>query len=607
LADITLAAVSVSPNMDSLELSHGPRLGRIARVDSSAAVVQVEDAALMRRVTVNDLVAARGRVPGQYLIALVETVTTGAAGERGVDESAAGVIRLAPMGTFTEGVAGDSGSFTRGVHTYPNIGAECHVLEDELLVRFMSLLGESVPENERLVLGHFVAEQGAVAIADGNKLFQRHVGLLGSTGSGKSWTIALLLERAARLANANVIVLDMHGEYGPLTQGDADNPPLAQSLRIAGPGDKAADDVIFIPYWLLDRDEMLSLVLDETDPDAATQAMRFTDHVYKLKRGMLFEIGHEHIADTFTVDSPIPYRLETLVSWLKSDDTEKIVRQPSGNVDPGPYYDRLTRFIARLEARISDGRYAFMFRPPDECQEYDWLEKFVTSMLDTGIDKPGIKVIDFSEVPAEALPVVVGVIARLLYDVQFWMDPEQRTPISFICDEAHLYLPVRETTEPVHRVALRAFEEIAKEGRKYGVALVVVTQRPADVSRTIVAQCNNFIVMRLTNDRDQQVIEQLVPESLSRLTDALPLLEVGEAVVLGDALLLPTPVKFDAPVIKPASATRAFWNEWASQQASPEAIVDGVEALRRQMRRDDWGGEVVEMPASEGASPAFGG
>jgi DNA helicase HerA-like ATPase len=116
------------------------------------------------------------------------------------------------------------------------------------------------------------------------------------------------------------------------------------------------------------------------------------------------------------------------------------------------------------------------------------------------------------------------------------------------------------------------------------VSLVVVSQRPADISRTVVAQCNNFIVMRLTNDRDQQVIEQLVPESLARLTDVLPMLEVGEAVVLGDALLLPTPLRFDPPAVKPASATRAFWNDWSGQPTSATAITDGLESWRRQSR-----------------------
>jgi hypothetical protein len=575
---------SFSVGIDALELACSPRLGRVVRVDGSATVVELDDAEAVARARVNELAAVRGRSDSEYLIALVEGVARGGAGEPAASAEAPGVARVGLVGTLVLG--GDHGPdrFIRGAHAFPSIGADCHVVDGELLERFMSMLGESVPPDERLELGRFVAERDAPAIADGNKLFQRHLAVLGSTGAGKSWTVALMLERAARLAHANVIVFDIHGEYGPLTEPGPHGPPVARGLRIAGPGEPPDDDVIFIPYWLLDRDEMLSLVLDETDADAASQAMRFTDHVFKLKRGTLFEIGHEEIAGTFTVDSPIPYRLETLLSWLRSDDTEKIVRQPSGNVEPGPYYDRLTRFIGRLEARASDGRYAFMFQPPAECLEYGWLEQMVTTLLDASGDAPGIKVIDFSEVPAEALPVVVGVIARLLYDVQFWTDPAQRTPISFVCDEAHLYLPVRETTEPVHRVALRAFEEIAKEGRKYGVGLVVVSQRPADISRTIVAQCNNFIVMRLTNDRDQRVIAQLVPESLARITDVLPLLEVGEAIVLGDALLLPTPVRFDPPVVKPASATRAFWNDWASQATDAHAIVEAVEALRRQSR-----------------------
>jgi DNA helicase HerA-like ATPase len=564
--------------MTALDLTSGALLGHMIRIEAGAFVARLDDPALVARVTVNDLVAAPGRRPGEYLIGLVEEATAGTGGV-GVD-SGCGMVRMGLVGTLFQH-ADRPDRFQRGAHAFTALGAPCHVLEGDVLAGFMSILGESVAEDERLELGRFTAQRDVPAIADGNRLFQRHLAILGSTGAGKSWTVASLLDQAARLRHANVIVFDMHGEYRPLTEGPD---PLARGLRIAGPGDGASDDVIFVPYWLLDRDEMLSLTLDETDPDAASQAMRFTDHVYKLKRGTLFEIGHEDIATTFTVDSPIPYRLDTLLSWLDTDNTEKVVRQPSGNVEPGPYYDRLSRFIGRLEARFSDGRYAFMFRPPVECLEYGWLEQLVMTLLDASGGQPGVKIIDFSEVPAEALPVVVGVIARLIYDVQFWMDPEQRTPISFVCDEAHIYLPVSEDSEPVHRVALRAFEEIAKEGRKYGVGLVVVSQRPADVSRTVVAQCNNFIVMRLTNDRDQHVIRQLVPESLARVTDVLPLLEVGEAVVLGDAMLLPTPVRLDPPAVKPASATRAFWNDWAARGTSTEAITEGLESWRRQSR-----------------------
>src|SRR5918995_1013461 len=372
----------------------------------------------------------------------------------------------------------------------------------ERLLRFMSILGENVAPEERLELGRYVAERDAVAVADGNRLFQRHAAVLGSTGSGKSWTVALMLERAAQLAHPNIIVFDLHGEYAPLARGTADRPPIARGFRVAGPGDRAdTDDVLFVPYWLLDRDEMLSLVLDESDPDAPNQAIRFSDHVHKLKISSLLADGYEETAATVTVDSPVPYALENLLTWLTADDEEKIVTQPSGDVIPGPFNGRLTRFISRLQARLADGRYAFMFNPPDECREYEWLVRTAAELLDTS-EGPGIKVIDFSEVPAEAVPVVAGVLARPVFDIQFWTDAEHRTPLCFICDEAHLY--------------------------------------------------------------------------------------VGEALLLGDALLLPTRVKLDPPLIAPSSATRAFWNDWADHPSSAAAIVDGVEALRRQVRPSGW-------------------
>jgi hypothetical protein len=182
------------------------------------------------------------------------------------------------------------------------------------------------------------------------------------------------------------------------------------------------------------------------------------------------------------------------------------------------------------------------------------------------------------------LPVVTGVLARTLYDVQFWTPERQRTPLAFVCDEAHLYLPAVENTDAVERRALAAFERIAKEGRKYGVALFIVSQRPSDVSRTILSQCNNFLAMRLTNDRDQAVVRRFVSESLSGLIDTLPLLDVGEALILGDAMLLPTRVKLNKPKIEPASATRDFWTDWGTVRPDPDVIAASVEALRRQVR-----------------------
>ena len=183
---------------------------------------------------------------------------------------------------------------------------------------------------------------------------------------------------------------------------------------------------------------------------------------------------------------------------------QKGISPSTGKEIKGDWEGKLTRFISRLEAKLEDRRYGFLFSPPEEALNYGWLSEQVKNIFASGGNIKGIKIIDFSEVPSDILPVVTGVFVRLLYDIQFWLNPEKRTPLTFLCDEAHLYLPVREDADAVQKQALGAFERIAKEGRKYGVSLVVVSQRPSDVSRTILSQCNNFIVLRLTNDRDQR-------------------------------------------------------------------------------------------------------
>jgi hypothetical protein len=446
----------------------------------------------------------------------------------------------------------------------------------------MGILGAGFSEDERLKLGTFVADRSADAIASGDKFFQRHAAILGSTGSGKSWAVALILERAAKLKFPNIIVFDMHGEYAPLANKTKGG--FADRFRIAGPGDleNPGDDVLFLPYWLLNRDEMLSMILDRSDQNAPNQASRFTLHVRNLKEQTLDAEGKADIKKTFTVDSPIPYDLKELVTLLNTDNTAKGVGAKGAAVK-GEWEDKLTRFLSRLETKLDDRRYGFMFSPSEAASEYDWLASQVLKLLKSG-DGSGIKIIDFSEVPADVLPVVTGTLARLLYDVQFWMDGKSRTPVTLLCDEAHLYLPVRDDADAVQKQALGSFERIAKEGRKYGFSLLVVSQRPSDVSRTILSQCNNFLALRLTNETDQGVIKRLMPDSLAGLTSILPLLDTGEALLLGDAILLPSRIKLDIPKIPPDSATRDFWKEWGAIKPDDTAITKAVECLRSQSR-----------------------
>lgn len=576
----------------AFQFDDADRIGRVASVDTSRVAIDVTNSLLLTRIGIGQLVAIRGATEREYLIAMTERVTRTVREELpDLEEAGDGGTLLAAVptdfiqavliGTFRTVEGAKANTFKRGADSFPQIDRDCFVIEGANLQRFMGILGTGISEDERLKLGTFVADRSADAIASGDKFFQRHAAILGSTGSGKSWAVALILERAAKLKFPNVIVFDMHGEYTPLANTTAGG--FAQRRRLAGPGDleSPGKDVLFLPYWLLNRDEMLSMILDRSDQNAPNQASRFTLHVRTLKGKTLDTEKKPEVKKTFTVDSPIPYNIKKLVELLSTDNTTKGTGK-SGPIK-GEWEDKLTRFLSRLEAKLEDRRYGFMFAPPEEALKYEWLANELLMLLGSE-GGSGIKIIDFSEVPADVLPVVTGTLARLLYDVQFWMDRKSRTPVALLCDEAHLYLPVRDDADAVQRQALGSFERIAKEGRKYGFSIVVVSQRPSDVSRTILSQCNNFLALRLTNETDQGVIKRLMPDSLSGLTSILPLLDTGEALLLGDAVLLPTRIKIDSPKIKPDSATREFWREWGTQQPQDAAITSAVECLRSQSR-----------------------
>ena len=570
------------------------QLGRVVTVDTSRILISVEEHEQMTSIAVGNLIAINGRTANEFLIGIIERVTrsisekllldeTSDDGSIPLGESQDDFIRAVLIGTYRTVDGSLSNTFKRGADCFPQIDKTCFHLSGSNLQLFMNLLSANVAENERLKLGHFMADETAIVVANGDKFFQRHAAILGSTGSGKSWSVALILERAAALKSANLIVFDMHGEYSTLCEGEN---PIAQQYHIAGPGDLDGSNPnsLFIPYWLLNREEMLALILDRSDDNAPNQAARFTEHVRTLKAQTLQNEGKTEVLETFTVDSPIPYDIDSLLSCLNHDNVEMVPKENGSGTKQGPWYGKLSRFIGRLKAKIDDRRCGFMFQPPEECNDYGWLENMLMKLFAVSESQRGIKIIDFSEVPSDVLPIITGVLARLLYNIQFWMDKDARHPLTIVCDEAHLYLPVRDAAEAAEKRALEAFERIAKEGRKYGVSLLVVSQRPSDVSRTILSQCNNFLVLRLTNDQDQSVVKRLLPESMVGITDILPLLDLGEALLLGDSILLPTRIKLDKPTIAPESATRQFWSDWANQEPKPDAVSKAVEALRRQVR-----------------------
>lgn len=567
-------------------------LGSVTHVDTEQIIVEIENDIIMGQICVGNLVAIETGKRHELLISLIDKVTRkyidnfddDAAEEDELMISSADYVKLSIIGTYHSVLGSSHDIFKRGVDTFPQIESKCYCISGINLQKFMNILSHNIETGKRLKIGTFMMDASADAVLDGNKFFQRHAAILGSTGSGKSWCIANILEKASVLRHSNIIVFDMHGEYQKLAYGSN---PIAERYRIAGPGDldTPTSDALFLPYWLLNREELLSMILDRSDSNAPNQASRFTLHIRNLKKQTLIKEGQSNTLATFTVDSPIPFLMSDLIQKLKEDDTKKGIGK-NGSAVKGDWEGKLTRFISRLEAKLDDKTYGFMFQPIAQSQNYTWLSEMLCSLLGYFNGKSGIKIIDFSEVPSDVLPVVTGTLARLLYNIQFWMEPDKRTPFTLICDEAHLYLPIKDEADAVQKQALHNFERIAKEGRKYGISILAVSQRPADVSKTILSQCNNFIVLRLTNEKDKSVIKNLLPDSLKSTLEFLPLLDVGEALVVGDAILLPSKILLDKPSEEhqPISATRDFWDEWDSKVPNNDAITRAVEALRSQTR-----------------------
>lgn len=579
--------------MDNLiELENSDLLGNVIYVDTAQVIIEIDNPIIMGQISVGNLVAIETDKKHQILISLIEKVTRKYVDDFDGDEddeieilvSSTDYVKVNIIGTYYTVFGEKNNIFKRGIDVFPQIENKSYCLVGKNLQNFMNLLSNSINSEKKLDIGKFMMDGNARAILDGNKFFQKHAAVLGSTGSGKSWCVANILEKASELKYANILVFDMHGEYKSLTDGDT---KIADYYKIAGPGDleNLNSSILFLPYWLLNREELLSMILDRSDSNAPNQASRFTLHIRDLKESTLINEGKEDITKTFTVDSPIPFEIKELISKLATDDRAKGVGS-NGRTVKGEWEGKLTRFISKLEAKVSDKAYGFMFQPTKETLNYEWLSEMLCNLIGSIPGKKGIKIIDFSEVPSDILPIVTGTLARLLYDIQFWMVANQRTPFTLICDEAHLYLPTKDEADSTQKQALYNFERIAKEGRKYGVSLIPVSQRPSDVSKTILSQCNNFVVLRLTNDRDKFVIKNLLPDTLKSTIDLLPLLDVGEALVVGDAILLPSRILLDKPNVdhRPVSATRKFWDDWDTIFQNTQNITEAVESVRKQSR-----------------------
>lgn len=451
-------------------------------------------------------------------------------------------IWLTPIGTINE-----EDEFVRGVSVYPTTGAEVHVVtQEDLKTMFVKY------ESKGYDLGTLPSNPSVSVCLDPTSLFGRHFTILGQTGAGKSWSVANLVQRATRvMPNAHIIILDLHGEYCWEYNGE----PACSAFESCNYRHVDARE-LEMPYWLMTYAELCDLLIDQTDFSAHNQTAAFRETLIQLKEkeGARPELELERV----TLDTPIYFNLMELRAAIENRNGQIPGKAP-GTMKNGPLTGKFDNFLMRLDSRLNDVRYDFLLKPKSRDTS-ESLSELLRDFVGLGEPKSSVTVIDLSSVPFDVRPPVAAQIGRLAFEFNYWNPLYREFPILLICEEAHIYIP--RSSEAQYKGSRKSMERIAKEGRKYGVGLGVVSQRPHEVSETVLSQCGTFLCLRITNPNDQNYIKSLAPEAERNLMDILAGLGRGECLALGEAVPIPTRLQFYQPDPPPNSDDIDFYTKW---------------------------------------------
>lgn len=512
------------------------------------------------------------------------------------------------------------GEFERGVGQYPTVGDEVHlVTNDDLKV----IYGWAKGKKGTISVGRIAAASGISADISVAGLVSRHTAVVGSTGSGKSNLVTVLLETVSdgSLPNARAIVIDPHGEYATAL-GDR-----ARVFRIR-PNIAAGERPLWVPFWALPFNELQELTLGGLQPN---HEATIRDEVLDMKVAAAAHLAIPPPPETLTADSPVPFSIKKL--WYELDKFERVTfpvnapqtdananapeqvgnavqlqsdRYPAASpYNQAPYKNQKKRNIERqldlMRSRLRDARFSFMFSPGDGYEPD--LNGEVQSDLNTlvrdwvGHDKP-ITIFDVSGLPSEVLPTIVGTMLRVVYDMLFWAQDlpigGRQQPLLVVLDEAHRFVPEGSDT-PAHRT----LSMIAKEGRKYGTGLMLVTQRPSEIDSAILSQCGSMIALRLTNSADRSKVSAAVPDDLGGLVDQLPSLRTGEGVFLGEVMPIPSRVRVRKAKQKPVGDDPKLPDVWQTPNRPDGALY--TQALAN-WRAQSTSAEIEDNQEEEGGA-----
>jgi DNA helicase HerA-like ATPase len=470
------------------------------------------------------------------------------------------IIVLVPLGTINS-----VGEFERGVSLFPTTGADVHAIGSADINLIFSKF-----QSKGYDVGNLSSNTSIKVCLDPTSLFGRHFAILGQTGAGKSWAVANLVQRAvAIMPKAHIIILDLHGEY--CWSDDGGSSCSAFSNNIVRYVDARK---LEIPYWLMTYAELCDLLIDHTEREAHNQISFFRDNLRELKEAEKEPLGLERV----TVDTPVYFSLDELLRLIDAEN-RRMVPGKTGDKQ-GPNYGVFDRFIMRLESKLNDVRYDFLLKPKVRTSS-NTLTGLLKDFVGLGEPKRPVTVIDLSSVPFDVRPTVAAQIGRIAFEFNYWNPQYREFPLLLICEEAHAYIPKESQSQ--FAGSRKSMERIAKEGRKYGVGLAVVSQRPHEVSETVLAQCGTFLCLRITNPSDQAYVRNLVPEAERDLVDILAGLGRGEVMALGEAVPLPTRFRFYKPNPAPNSEDIDFYTKW--KEGPDDINVDEIVKRWRSQER----------------------
>lgn len=479
------------------------------------------------------------------------------------------------------GFLDDQGKFRRGGQQIAIPPNNVEIADEELLKSIYS----SIEEDKQFCFSTLAQNSQIDISIDGDKFFSKHIAVVGSTGSGKSGTVARILQEGIKaneeqikkgiLNNTHILLFDLHGEYAKAF-------PKSKKLNVSN---------LVLPYWLMNSEELEEMFIESRESNSHNQVSQFKTAVTLNKK------RHNSTLPKVNYDTPVYFSIDEVFRYISNQNIatkdaktgelkikEKIAgvndeyqlfeeiefeEKSSGKINGGPYANEFDRFVPRLETKINDERLSFLLKPrkADLKTEYktDELSEILKQFIGFEDDSnENITIIDLSGIPFEVLSIVVSLISRLVFDFCFYYKSlkkeSEEIPFLLVLEEAHNYIPQSEGAK-YHSVK-KSIERIAKEGRKYGLSLMIVSQRPSEISETIFSQCNNFVAMRLTNPSDQQYVKRLMPDSISAITDTLPVLERQEALIIGDCIPIPTIVRIKDLTDKPDSNDINFRTEW---------------------------------------------